>query len=160
MTISTYLESDQQYLLWGLMEKIHNTTDIGPLEKKNPPMQVLQQTTTKKKLSGVDNITRKAMSRKMNTVFVGGSIELGCMEICGRTPDQTKELQDSYHKTSHIMKDMLMDIVNKTPHLIHYVGVTGYCINGEKVCMIDVDCADGFVIRVRPIVIVSKIDTW
>ena len=44
----------------------------------------------KRKLSGVDGTCCKAMGRKMDTVFIGGNIELGCIEIGGRTEDNTK----------------------------------------------------------------------
>ena len=85
----------------------------------------------KRKLSSTDEICRKAMGRKMDTVFIGGNIELGCMEIGGRTEDHTKEMQDGSFKMPLVMKDMLVDIVNKTPSLLHDVGITGFCINGN-----------------------------
>ena len=65
----------------------------------------------------------------MDTVFIGGNIELGCMEIWGRTEDYTKEMQDGSFPSPLVMKDMLVDITNKTPSLIHDAGITGFCIH-------------------------------
>ena len=40
-------------------------------------------------------------------------------------------MQNGSFKMPLIMKDMLVDIVNKTPLLIHDASITGFCINGK-----------------------------
>ena len=64
------------------------------------------------------------MGRKVDEVYIGGDIELGCMEIGGSSADQTKELKDGQMKMPYVMKDMLLDIANKSPSLVHKVHTT------------------------------------
>ena len=68
----------------------------------------------------------------MDTVFLGGSVELGCTETGGKSCDQTKELTDGYMKMPLTMKAMLLDIVEKTPTIVNKVHIVGYMINGKR----------------------------
>lgn len=68
------------------------------------------------------------MGRKVDTVYVSGSTELGCAEI-GAAFDQTKALKDSSIKMPSVLRDMLL-MVTYTPELLHECHVLGYSMNG------------------------------
>ncbi|KAG1442653.1 hypothetical protein G6F56_010976 [Rhizopus delemar] len=84
----------------------------------------------KRKLSAVEQLSNVKMGHKMDTIYVSGNVELGCLEI-GGVPCQTKAWHDSRMKMPFVMKDMLMNIVKKAPVKINEVHVVGYIINGK-----------------------------
>ncbi|KAI9467450.1 hypothetical protein BDB00DRAFT_777725, partial [Zychaea mexicana] len=86
-------------------------------------------TNKKCKLSAINEVQRRAASRKIDAVYIGGRRGLGCMET-GSTVDQTKELMDGYMKMPIVMKDMLLQIVEEAPSLLHEIDITGYVISG------------------------------
>ena len=84
----------------------------------------------KRKLSTIDEIQRKSAGHKMDAIYVGERKELGCMET-GNDEDQTKELKDGSVKMPTVMKDMLLQIVEETPLLLHKIDIIGYIISGK-----------------------------
>ena len=65
----------------------------------------------------------------MDTIYIGGEIELGALEA-GCQKDNTKEFEDSMLKLPFVLKDMLTEIVNCRPSLLHKAHVVGYNVNG------------------------------
>ncbi|KAG2224554.1 hypothetical protein INT45_004399 [Circinella minor] len=148
VNISTYLESDKQYLLWGFLNDIFTGSNIAAQGKEKTSKASATQSNNKRKLSAIDEVKRKAMGRRMDCIYIGGSKELGCMEV-GSVADQTKEFKDSGMKMPIVMKDMLREIVEKAPTLVRRVHMIGYMITGEQVSMLDMDSPKGYVSRVR-----------
>ncbi|KAI8143456.1 hypothetical protein BJV82DRAFT_94164 [Fennellomyces sp. T-0311] len=128
--IADFPETDKQYLIWGFLSSIFQGTDIWALGKEKSSVASAASANNKRKLSTTDEICRKAIGRKVDEVYICGNIELGCMEIGGSSTDQTKEIKDGRMKMPHVLKDMLLDIVTKSPTLVHKVNVTGYLISG------------------------------
>lgn len=84
---------------------------------------------SKRKLLSSLEIEREKIGRRVDTIYIGGDIELGGLEI-GPTRDNTKEFQGSMLKLSFVLKDMLTDIINHRPSLLRDAHVLGYNING------------------------------
>ena len=99
--------------------------------KEKPCIANAAASNGKRKLSAIDEIQRKAMGRRMDAIYAGGGIEPGCMEI-GTAADLTKELKDGKMKMPVVLKDMLLQIVEAVPTLLHQPNVTGYVINGKR----------------------------
>ncbi|KAI8144670.1 hypothetical protein BJV82DRAFT_605789 [Fennellomyces sp. T-0311] len=147
--ISSYLEADRQYYIWGFLNSIyHCNENISALGKERSSAASAKASNSKRKLSSVDEITRKAMGRKMDTVYVGGEIELGAMEI-GGLQDDTKGFKDGMVKLPRVMKDMLVAIANKAPSCLRQTHITGFSINGDEVTLIDADSPNGYITRIR-----------
>ncbi|KAI8084432.1 uncharacterized protein BX664DRAFT_315990 [Halteromyces radiatus] len=91
----------------------------------------------KRRLSAIDEICNKKMGRKMDTVYVAGDFELGCLEMGGYS-NQTKEWRDSRIKMAVVKKDMLLRIIDTAPAVINDVHVIGYST-----------CTKGYVTRIR-----------
>lgn len=83
----------------------------------------------KRKLSAVDQVEHKRMGRRMDAIYEGSNVELGCLEI-GQISDQTKEMHDSKLKLPMVMKDMMLAIMTSAPDLLHHIHIVGYNING------------------------------
>lgn len=87
----------------------------------------------KRKLSSIEEIPRKAVGRKMDSIYVGAELELGALEIGSRKNDDTKDLRDGYFKLPIVMKDMLKNIIDKYPSLVNDISFVGYNIQGKYV---------------------------
>ncbi|KAI7899317.1 uncharacterized protein BX663DRAFT_219078 [Cokeromyces recurvatus] len=90
----------------------------------------------------------KKMGRKIDTIYAGDNFEFGALET-GSKDDQTKEIKDGRLKLPLVMKDILLNIVCKVPGVLNKVHIIGYCINGNKLEFLDMDCPQGYVTRVR-----------
>lgn len=88
-------------------------------------------TNSKRKLSSIEEVSRKATGRKMDSIYVGAETELGVLEIGSRKNDDTKDLKDGYLKLPIVMKDMLKIIVDKYPAIKEKVNIVGYSIQGK-----------------------------
>ncbi|KAI9258017.1 hypothetical protein BDA99DRAFT_583608 [Phascolomyces articulosus] len=135
------LESDKLYYLWGLLNTIHRNSGIEALGKEKCSTSHSKTLNSKRKLSAVDEIEREKIGRRLDTVYIGGGIELGGLEA-GPAKDNTKEFEDSMLKLPFVFKDMLNEIVSCRPSLIHKAHVLGYNIN-------DADIPDGHIVRIR-----------
>lgn len=70
------------------------------------------------------------MGHKMDTVYLSGKHELGCLEI-GGCPDSTKSLKDGKIKMPIVLKDMLLSIIANTDTKPQDIHLVGYIINGK-----------------------------
>lgn len=84
-------------------------------------------TNAKRKLSSVEEITRKAVGRKMDSVYLGADLELGALEVRSKKNDDIKDLSDGYYKLPIVMEDMVKNIADKYPSLRNDVKIIGYC---------------------------------
>lgn len=85
---------------------------------------------SKRKLSSMEEVPRKAAGRKMDTIYVAAEMELGALEIGGKKND-TKDLIDGQLKLPIVMKDMLKFIADKHPAVKEKVKIVGYNIQGK-----------------------------
>ncbi|KAI9495887.1 hypothetical protein BDB00DRAFT_759551 [Zychaea mexicana] len=129
--ISTYLESDKQYLSWGFLNDIFIGSNIAAQGKEKTSKTNATQTNNKRTLSATEEVKRKAIGRRMDCIYTGSLKELGCMEV-GSVADQTEEFKDARMKMPVVMKDMLREIVERAPNLVRRVHMIGYMIIGKQ----------------------------
>ncbi|KAI9345952.1 hypothetical protein BD770DRAFT_413887 [Pilaira anomala] len=117
---------------------------------------------SKRKLSSVEEMTRKVIGRKMNSVYIGAELELGAAENesrgkeyttqhpeNGNKKDDTKNLSDGYLKLPIVMKDMLKNIVENYPEIRNEVNIIGYNVQGNLLTYLNMDTPAGYVSRIR-----------
>ncbi|KAI8149278.1 hypothetical protein BJV82DRAFT_587343 [Fennellomyces sp. T-0311] len=146
--VDSFMEADKQYRMFGFVNDIYTCSDITVSGKEKASKANASACNKKRKLSAVDEVQRKAMGRKMDVVYIGGRKELGCMEV-GSHVDQTKEWTDGRLKMPVVMKDMLLQIVEEAPALLHKIGITGYLINGNEITLLYMDAPKGYITRIR-----------
>ncbi|KAI9004825.1 hypothetical protein CLU79DRAFT_713434, partial [Phycomyces nitens] len=120
--LGTFLESDNLYRSWDFVNTI---CFYSKIEANSKPIN------SKRKLSSIEEVSRKATGRKMDSIYVGADMELGALEIGGGKTNDTKDLKDGYLKLPTVMKDMLNDIVDKYPTIKEKVNIVGYNIQGK-----------------------------
>ncbi|KAG2216525.1 hypothetical protein INT45_010717 [Circinella minor] len=103
---------------------------------------------SKRKLSGLEEAQKARGGRRMDTIYKGGEVEYGAVEI-GNRADSTKELNDSRLKLPIVLKDMFLKIHDYAPELQNKIHIVGYNINGLSVQLMDFDSPHGYVGRIR-----------
>ncbi|KAG0186409.1 hypothetical protein DFQ28_007905, partial [Apophysomyces sp. BC1034] len=111
-SIHSYPETDKLYRLWGFINTIFDGSNIRAISKEKSSVANSLAKNSKRKLSAVEQLSNVKIGHKMDTIYVSGNVELGCLEI-GGVPCQTKAWHDSRMKMPFVMKDMLMNIVKK-----------------------------------------------
>ncbi|KAI9466416.1 hypothetical protein BDB00DRAFT_880667 [Zychaea mexicana] len=97
-----YLESDKQYQMWGFINTVFIGSPITAYSKEKSSKANATASNSKRKLSAVEEVQRKAMGRKMDAIYISGGKELGCMEVVSEA-DQTKEWKDGMVKMPVVM---------------------------------------------------------
>jgi len=85
----------------------------------------------KRKLSSLEEVSRKAVGRNMDTIYVDGEMEIGAVESGNQKNDGAKDLKDGYLKLPIVMKDMMKTIIDKHPAMKKKVNIVGYNIQGK-----------------------------
>ncbi|KAL9552991.1 hypothetical protein MBANPS3_003515 [Mucor bainieri] len=146
--LPTTSEHDNMVNHWNFLNTICRYTSINAISKEKSSESNSIASNSKRRLSSTEEITRKAMGRKMDTIYIGGNCELGALEI-GLKNDSTKNFPDGYMKLPMVMRDMLCHIVSKHPTLKSQVSITGYNIQGDSISYMAMDSPSGFVTRIR-----------
>ncbi|KAI9467462.1 hypothetical protein BDB00DRAFT_880570 [Zychaea mexicana] len=97
-----YLESDKQYQMWGFINTVFIGSPITAYSKEKSSKANATASNSKRKLSAVEEVQRKAMGRKMDAIYISGGKELGCMEVVSEA-DQMKEWKDGMVKMPVVM---------------------------------------------------------
>ncbi|KAL1933711.1 hypothetical protein VTP01DRAFT_7801, partial [Rhizomucor pusillus] len=145
--IADMSETDQLYKPFCFFNSIFEGTGIKAYGTEKSSRANAAALNSKRRLSAVDEIENRKMGRKVDTVYVSGSTELGCTEI-GAVVDQTKAFKDSSIKMPSVLRDMLL-MVTYTPELLRECHVLGYSMNGGHVSLLDVDVPYGYITRIR-----------
>ncbi|KAI9007868.1 hypothetical protein CLU79DRAFT_777690 [Phycomyces nitens] len=138
--LSTFLESDNLYRSWDFVNTICFYSKIEAISKA---------INLKRKLSSIEEVSRKAIGRKMDSIYIGAEMELGALEIGGGKTNDTKDLKDGYLKLPTVMKDMLNDIVDKYPTIKEKVNIVGYNIQDNQLSYMNMDTPKGYITRIR-----------
>ncbi|CAO3674989.1 unnamed protein product [Rhizopus stolonifer] len=147
--LNTSLESDNLYRSWGFVNTICFYSKIETISKEKSSMANSKATNSKRKLSSIEEVSRKATGRKMDSIYVGAETELGVLEIGSRKNDDTKDLKDGYLKLPIVMKDMLKIIVDKYPAIKEKVNIVGYSIQDNRISYMNMDSPKGYITRIR-----------
>ncbi|KAL7324994.1 hypothetical protein PS15p_210101 [Mucor circinelloides] len=91
--LRTSFESDNLYRSWGFVNTIFFYTNIEAISKEKSSIASSRTVNSKRKLSSMEEVPRKAAGRKMDTIYVAAEMELGALEIGGKKND-TKDLID------------------------------------------------------------------
>ncbi|KAG0169475.1 hypothetical protein DFQ29_009678 [Apophysomyces sp. BC1021] len=140
-------EADQLYKTFGFFNSIFEGTCIKAYGSEKSSRANAAALNSKRRLSAVDVIENRRMGRRVDTVYVSGTTELGCVEI-GAAVDQTKALKDNSVKMPSVLRDMLL-MVTYTPALLRGCHVLGYSMSGGHVSLLDVDVPYGYMTRIR-----------
>ncbi|KAI8969588.1 hypothetical protein BDB01DRAFT_732166 [Pilobolus umbonatus] len=130
--IDNYMESDRMYRLWFFLNTIFDNSPINAIGKEKSSVSNSMARNSKRKISAVEEMPNRRIGRKVDTVYSNGIFEFGALEI-GNKYNQTKEMKDGGFKLPHVMKDMLLTIVQKNPTMLNKAHVVGYIINGKPI---------------------------
>lgn len=83
----------------------------------------------KRLLSAMKQTPNAKQGHKMDTIYLAGDNELGCLEISG-TNDTSKAMKDGQIKMPIVMKDMLLRIAKTTNARLIDIRILGYNISG------------------------------
>ncbi|KAL7310821.1 hypothetical protein PS15m_010265 [Mucor circinelloides] len=97
-----------------------------------------QTSNSKRKLSSMEEVSRKAAGRKMDTIYAAAEMELGALEI-GSKKNGIKDLIDGQLKLPIVMKDMLKFIADKHPTIKEKVNIVGYNIQDNYMSYMSMD---------------------
>ncbi|KAG2216298.1 hypothetical protein INT45_012770 [Circinella minor] len=115
---------------------------------ENGESDVIKGRNNKRKLSAITEMERAKLGNKMDVIYRSGTTEYGCLEI-GQKNNATKEMWDSEIKLPVVIKDILISLTNVAVDLLHELHTIGYNISRDKIQLLDMDCPQGFITRIR-----------
>ncbi|KAG1076935.1 hypothetical protein G6F42_025183 [Rhizopus arrhizus] len=129
--LTASFESDNLYNFWGFLNTTCFYSKIEVISKEKSSIANGKAMNAKRKLSSLEEVSRKAVGRNMDTIYVDGEMEIGALEIGNQKNDGTKDLKDGYLKLPIVMKDMMKTIIDKHPAMKKKVNIVGYNIQGK-----------------------------
>ncbi|EIE83864.1 hypothetical protein RO3G_08569 [Rhizopus delemar RA 99-880] len=91
------METDKLYLLWGFINSVFWDSPVQAISKEKGSMANADARNRKRLLSAMKQTPNAKQGHKMDTIYLAGDNELGCLEISG-TNDTSKAMKDGQIK--------------------------------------------------------------
>ncbi|CEP14372.1 hypothetical protein [Parasitella parasitica] len=149
LALTASLESDNLYNSRGFLNTICFYSKIEAFSKGKCSIANGKAMNAKRKLSSLEEVSRKAVGGKMDTIYLGGEMEIGALEIGSQKNDGTKDLKDGYFKLPIVIKDMMKTLIDKHPAMKKKVNIVGYNVQGNQISYMNMDYPKGYAARIR-----------
>ncbi|KAI8391810.1 uncharacterized protein BYT42DRAFT_558157 [Radiomyces spectabilis] len=98
---------------------------VQAISKEKGSMANADALNPKRLLSAMKQAPNAKPGHRMDTIYLAGDKELGCLEI-GGTSDISKAMKDGQMKLPIVMKDMLLRIAKTTNIRVTDIRIVGY----------------------------------
>ncbi|KAI8140070.1 hypothetical protein BJV82DRAFT_236025 [Fennellomyces sp. T-0311] len=149
--ITHHTEGDLLRRVWAFIEDCFDNAGIQVRGGEKTSSASANRRNDARIVAGAESMSRKAIGRRGDLIFVYSKVELGCGEL-GRYNEGakgSKELRESFLKTPKMMKDELAELISKRPDKRSQFRVVGFISMGLTLQMLVMDSPTGNVCRIR-----------